>query len=270
MNINDVRYGGKYHQYFWNKDKNPNATIENGLANCTTLVYGLCLIDGLKPVNTIRNASVWHNYLSKNWTSIPFDITKLKVGDIIEWTTNVHVARVSRITDGKVYVYASWYTGEHGRSTYNGDYDTRHFRSLEEMSDFFYYNYPTRFFHEWSLEEESKGVGGQPNYILVMPTVNPTDRKKNENQIEILDGFVQNVRDENGQVVGLAQSGFYTVYGSKDENGYIWYKVAENRYIALVNGRVVYLPKDDESDLKKEIAELKERLRQIHSLSEVD
>lgn len=264
MNINDVRYGGKYHKFFWDKI-NPNATLDNGLANCTTLVYGLCLIDGTKPVSVIRSANAWHNYLINGWSASAFDKSKVKVGDIIEWVKNCHVARVSRITDGVIYVYASWYTGEHGKSIYNGEYDTRHFRSLEEMSDFFYHNYPTRFFHEWSLEDESKGVGGSPDLLLSMPTFKPTEKNTNQDQIEVLEDCVQNVRDNSGNIIGTIGSGFYNVYGAKSESGYIWYSIAQNAWVALVNGRVVYYPK--ENDLEKENERLKMKLRQIHELS---
>ena len=48
--LDELRIGGRYNSFFWD-DLNPNATISNGLANCTTLAYGDCLIDGWQPVS---------------------------------------------------------------------------------------------------------------------------------------------------------------------------------------------------------------------------
>ena len=265
-NLKDFAFGGKYNDYVWNVLNNPNATIENGLANCTTLAYAFSFILGNpRPVSKIVSASNWHRVLVNGWTAKPYGSANLKVGDIIEWVDHVHVATVIEIKEGEAWLGCSWYTGEHGVSVYGGTYDTRPFISLEQLSDFMTENYPFRFYHECSLYEEAQRVGGMPEYILVAPEkVKPVERDPSRDQIEVLTNE-QNIRDNDNNIVGVAQSGFYNVLGTKEANGYIWYMVEKNRYIAGVKGRVVFLSGDYES-LKRENEILKEKIRRIKEI----
>ena len=129
--INDLSYNGKYREQCWDKRLNPNADIENGLANCTTAVYAFCLIEGDPiPVSKIVSANRWHEVLINDWTYIPYDPNEVEVGDIIEWVQGCHVAKVGDIVDGKPYINGSYYTGEHGVSVYNKKYDTRPWKNL--------------------------------------------------------------------------------------------------------------------------------------------
>lgn len=274
-NTIDFIYEGIFHKFFWDKSINPNADITNGLNNCTTMAYGLSLIDGigdidsLRPVSKIVSAGNWHRYLTNGYSFIPFDSSKAKVGDIIEWES--HVAKVVSLNDG-IIVGSSFYTGEHGKSIYEGKYDTRPWGTLEEMSAWMYKHYPFRMYHECTWEKESSYVGGQPTYLLIKPTViYPVERNEEVDQIHVLTDS-QNIRDNDNNIVGVAIHGYYNVLQSKISHGYIWYEVESNRYIAGVKNRVEYIPsmndvKTQNELLKKENNELKERLRQIHNLS---
>lgn len=255
--LNDLKYGGKCHAFFWG-DLNPNATISNGLANCTTLAYGDCMLDGWQPVSKIVNANKWHNYALG--TVLPFDRNSIQKGDVLEWINGCHVAKVDSVEDG-IMLNCSWYTGEHGVAVWNGSFDTRHFESLQQMSDFFITNYPTRFYHYWSLDDECRGVGDEPQYIIRrMPMLEPDDENTSIDQIHVLTSE-QNVRTApNGDVVMTARSGFYNVYGQFNDGRYIWYNVKENLWIAGVNGRVDYIESDSDIDkLKREIELLSKR-----------
>ena len=65
-------------KFYWDYMVNPNATIENGLANCTTFVYGAIKEDGhLAPVTSIVGANRWHQVLTNGWMAIPYDTQKL-------------------------------------------------------------------------------------------------------------------------------------------------------------------------------------------------
>lgn len=259
-NINDFAYEGKYKRFVWDISYNPNATIENGMANCTTLAYAYAYINHKPlPVKKIVSAGNWNRVLTNGWKAELYGSIPLKKGDILEWDD--HVATMIS-TDR---LASSFYTGEHGKSIYEGKYDTRNFASLKEMSDWMVANYPYRFYHETDVATESNQIGSLPKYILVSPeSVEPVQRDPGRDQIEVLTNE-QNIRDNDGNIVGVAESGFYNVYGSKQANGYIWYMVAENRYIALVKGRVVFLPSNYE-ELKKENEELKRRLEEISKL----
>ena len=274
INIDDLRCNGKYHNYFWNPEYNPNATVTNGLANCTTLCVGLTYVNNQPyPVSSIPNANSFHTRLINGWDYIKFDRSKLKVGDIIEWTSDCHVCTVADIIDGVVYVHSSWYTGEHGKSIWNGKFDTRYnIRSLEQLSDFMFDNYPYRTYHYTDLDTECSQVGGQPQYLLIAPSqIKPDGEDKNKNQIIILTN-VQNVRNApNGSVIGVALSGFYNVYDSFDDGKYVWWQIDEG-WVAQVNGRVIYVPRQSDlyDDLVKENKELKKRLDKIRGLSEYE
>lgn len=259
--LDDLKYGGLMHPFFWG-DLNPNATISNGLANCTTMTFGDCMVDGWQPVSRIVNANSWHNYA--NGSVLPFDRNNIQKGDVLEWVSGCHVAKVESV-EGNIMLNCSWYTGEHGVAVYNGSFDSRHFSSMQQMSDFFITNYPTRFYHYWSLDDECRGVGGEPQYIIrSLPMLEPDDENTNIDQIHVLTSE-QNVRTApNGDVIMTARCGFYNVYGQYNDGKYIWYNVKQNLWIAGVNGRVEFIESNaDIRKLKKEIEMLTKRNSQL-------
>lgn len=285
--INDLSYGGKYHNEAWNPQFNKEATIPNALANCTAGVIAFCLIERDPiPVSVISDASNWHNYLTNGWRCIDFDEKKVKVGDIIQWVDKCHVCKVADIQDGTIYINGSFYTGEHGVAYYQGKYDTRNrFQALQELSDFMISQYPTRFYHYWTLDKESQMVGGQPEHILVCPdNVSPVERNTNVNQIQTTDEGLR-IRTEpslNGEIVGHVQLGYYNVLQTKEADGHTWYEIGPNRWCADVT--VNYLPKQDDiiaeiqkyfdamksevSNLTDENEKLKQKLNEIKAICE--
>lgn len=251
-------------RFYWDINLNPYASIVNGLADCTAFSYGAIIEDGHRPVvSRVCNANNFHKYLINGWSYIPFDEEKLEIGDIVEWSAKCHVAVVS---DKEKNISGSFYTGMHGRAYYNGKFDTRSFVSLKEMSDWMVANYPTRFFHHWSIEEESRWCGGSPEYILKHPLYSvPED--KTRPQIHVLTDDM-NVRDNSNNVLKRAENGFYNVLGTKESGGYTWYEVEKGKYIAGYPGRVVFIPEADDvlqrlQFLENENAELKSKLDQI-------
>ena len=247
--INDLSFGGKYHDACWNPKYNKEANIQNALANCTTAVIAFCLIEkNPLPVSTIANASNWHNLLINGWRCIDFDKSKVKVGDIIQWVDKCHVCKVADIVDGTIYINGSFYTGEHGVAYYNGKYDTRNrFNSLQDLSNFMTSEYPTRFYHYWTLDKEAQMTGGQPEHILVCPdTITPTERNTNVDQIQTTDDTLR-IRTKpslEADVVGHVQVGYYNVIASKKVDGYTWYQLATDRWCADIS--TIYLPAEDD------------------------
>lgn len=258
FNIEDFSFGGRFHDYCWNPSYNPNATIENGLANCTTMSFAFSLILHFPtPVKRIVSAGNWHRVLDNDYTYYPYGTCQIKVGDILEWSD--HVATVIEIKEGEPIVGSSWYTGEHGKSIYDGKYDTRNFSSLKELSDFMIQNYPYRFYHECSLYDESNMVGGLPLYVLKGTEFSPVERDESKNQIEVLTDE-QNIRKD-GKVIGVAKKGYYNVLSIKEDN-LLWYEIQPNLFIAQVDNRVKYLP----CTYKEEIEILREKLRRIKEI----
>ncbi len=278
-NIQDLAYGGKYHDQGWNPNLNKEADVLNCRANCTCATIQECLIEGYPlPQETIHNASSWHKYLTHGWKCIPYNVDSVKRGDIIEWEEKCHVAIVDKVDDGIVFLHCSWYTGEHGKSVYGGKWDTRtSFSTMKEVSDFMVANYPYRFYHYVTLQDESNGVGGAPEYILVNPLnmVHPTAQDKSKDQIQVTTDC-QNIRNNNGSIIGVADSGYYDVFDQKEDSDYIWYKVGNDSYIAGVKGRVLFIPKEVTIDwesryveLEKEYNALKDNVLEIHKLSDI-
>lgn len=263
--VEDFAYHGKFKEYCWNPLYNPNATVENGLANCTTLAIAFSFIlKNTYPVKRIVSANNWHRVLTNGWTVKPYGATEIEVGDIIEWSDNCHVATVLYINDGEPFLGCSWYTGEHGVAMYDGQYDTRHFATLEELSNFMVDNFPFRFYHECSLHEEANMVGGLPEYVLKAPKkIQPVEEDRTRDQIRVLTDE-QNVRNSENEIVGIAQNGYYNVLHTKQFNGYTWYMIDADRWIAGVKGRVVFIPRSEEiDDLRRENEQLKADMKKI-------
>lgn len=159
-NSDDLKIDGKYGKYFWDRTINPNASVQNGLSNCTTLTYGLCKLRGLgAPVSTIRNAGNWYKNLNADWEYMPYDRTELRKNDIVEWSNHVV------LMEDHDYCHCSWYTGCHGKSVYEGSWDTRPYNSLEELCSAMQ-AWPYRFYHYTTIEQEIKGAGSEPLRIL--------------------------------------------------------------------------------------------------------
>ena len=275
--LNDIKFGGSLHDKLWNIQNNPNATVANCISNCTTLTYGLA---DIKPVSQIVGASNWHNYLTNGWIAIPFDRTLVKEGDIIEWSDHYHVALVDKKDDSGIWLHCSWYTGVHGVAVYDGHWDNRPFGTPKEVSDFMSEHYPTRMYHYWELDDECRGVGGEPDYILVKPLVIEPDLKDSTIDQILVKTNEQNVRinpSTSSGIVGVAQEGYYNVYDTQNDGKYVWYEIKDCHWIAGVNGRVDFIEGEDDTDLlKKEIKLLKaenkkllDRMGKIHDLSEV-
>lgn len=271
--INDLSYGGKYHNQCWNPQFNKEATIPNALANCTAAVIAFCLIENdPSPVSVISDASNWHNYLTNGWRCIDFDASKVKVGDIIQWVDKCHVCKVADIQNGTIYINGSFYTGEHGVAYYNGKYDTRNrFKSLQELSDFMTTEYPTRFYHYWTLDKESQMVGGRPEHILVCPdNVFPVERNTNVDQIQTTDeGLrIRTAPSLEGEIVGHVQVGYYNVLQTKEADGYTWYEIGNNRWCADVS--TIYLPKQDDiiAEIQRYFDAMKTEIESLTSKNE--
>lgn len=269
LTLDKIKYGGEYHYYFWDPAFNPVATIEDCLPDCTTFVIGDCGVTGTpRPVSKVVGASHWHEHLTNDWNLIPFDPSKLKVGDVIEWTAVPHVGRVFKIVDGTPWIRGSFYTGENGVSTLSdGSYDTRsHFTSLQQVSEYFEKNYPSRMYHEWPLDKMNRKVGAQPAYILSMPNKIPSvERNETVDQIRTTDTSLR-IRTSpslSGAIVGHVDTGYYNVYAienaseadkkyykeQRGEDIKYWYEISKDRWCSDIT--TDFLPKKTDTDISR-------------------
>lgn len=258
--IKGLEYGGSAHKYYWDKNNNPNATLANGLANCTTLVYGRVQEEGKPvPVKSIVAGGKWHKSLINGWVSLKYNPNNVQVGDLIEWDTHNHIAYVEKIENGIIYISGSFYTGIHGKARWEGAYDKRNFSSLKELSDWMIKNYQYRFYHYCPVETESKWCGGAPEYIVRYPQqkksiVTPVAQNKKVNQV-LVSTNEQNIRDNNNTILGTASAGYYNVIKSKKSGTYTWYEIENNKWIAAVAGRVKFIKMEEEQKEIKPIYE---------------
>lgn len=261
--IEEVRYNNPY---FWNKDINPLATIENCLPNCVCCACGLLASAKLpQMVDRWTNARELHKHLINGWIAVPYAEYKnyIKVGDAIEWCNGNHVAVVSSTSDG-IWISGSFYTGIHGTATYGGDYDTRDgIGSLKDADAFFFNNYAYRYFHYVSLDTENRWCGSEPDYVLVAPnSINPVSRDTTKDQIYVgTTGLrVRSEPNTTSQINGTAKIGYYNiseiVVGGDFEGGNTWYKV-EDFYLASVEG-VQYFKKEEIAPIEEMMALIKQ------------
>lgn len=255
--------------FYWDISRNPYAIVKTCLADCTCYVYGAVIEEGHRPLTSFKqcDANNIHQSLINGWSRIPYDRNRLEEGDVIQWVKHCHVAMYT----GGGCISGSFYTGMHGKAWYNGKFDTRSFKTLQECNDWMWKNYPERMFHHWSIEKECSWVKrkddeGYPEFILKHPLYSVSEDKSVDQIFVSADDM--NVRNDKNEVLKRAEKGFYNVLGWKDNNGYRWYEVEKGKYIAGVESRVTFIPKQDDvyvrlAYLEKENAELKEKLDQI-------
>ena len=258
--------------FYWDINRNPYAIVKTCLADCTCFVYGAIIEDGHRPLTKFKrcDANSIEQSLINGWSRIAYDKSKLEKGDVIQWVKHCHVA----VYTGNGEISGSFFTGMHGRAYYNGTFDTRTFKSLQECNDSMIKNYPDRFFHHWSIEKEMSWVKGKdddgsPEYILKHPLYSVAENPSVD-QI-FASGDDMNVRNDKNEILKRAEKGYYNVLGWKDSNGYRWYEVEKGKYIAGYDGVVTYIPAKDDvlvrlQILENENAELNQRIEQIKEL----
>lgn len=75
----------------------------------------------------------------------------------------------------------------------------------------------------------------------------PVERNDQVNQLEVIKNKLR-IRTEpslKGDILGFAELGYYNDLETKEADGYTWHKVAENNWLADVDGYVKLLPKQD-------------------------
>lgn len=184
-NLSHFEYGaGAWSQYYWDPAYNPGATFNLCLPNCTTLAYGRPLENGYPaPVTEFRNANNWHLYVNtgEDWYLMTYTSgMALIAGDIVEWSNGEQHVAVVETNGTDPYISGSWYTSR-SASLVGGN-------TLQDVSDYFSVNEPTRFYHyrRLSWENTNGGHGNEPSYVIRYggtPTPPPTPTESLQIQI---------------------------------------------------------------------------------------
>lgn len=98
------------------------------------------------------------------------------------------------------------------------------------------------------------------------------ERDETKNQVEV---FVDQLRvrtepNLNGKILGFAKKGFYNVLDKAEADGYTWFKIADNQWIAYSEDWGKYYPKEKDykqlyEESLKEISKLKEEINQLNN-----
>ena len=100
-----------------------------------------------------------------------------------------------------------------------------------------------------------------PTEIVKVGTPVKRDEKKDQIEVVVAELNVRNKPSTNATKVGFANIGIYDIIKSSEANGYTWYEIEENKWIATKEGvwtklhkkvEVVEPPKNDELDTKEE------------------
>lgn len=100
-----------------------------------------------------------------------------------------------------------------------------------------------------------KGVVGALRPIIYTDRLspNPTSRNEEINQIYVNSSNTMYCRltpdtsIENKTIDKFVKVGYYNILEELDSNGYHWYKISEDRYVAKIDGIVEYKPKKEDS-----------------------
>ena len=194
---------------------------------CTWWVYYRCLSVGFSPpcwydgygdsgIGSYTNAKEWIKNIRDPWQAKGLDYTPV-AGDII---------------------------------VYDGEYGHVQFMETNTMYSEYSSGNPNSFKNGKVSDYYNKSILGYLHFPLNV--LEPVERNTNVNQIQTTDPELR-IRTKpslDGDVVGYVQLGYYNVLDSKDADGYIWYKLAKDRWCANIS--TIYLPSDD-ADIIKEI-----------------
>lgn len=223
--------------------------VEYSMPNCTIFCIAEQLENG-RPMPVLRdlNANQWHTVVNtaEGWTAFPYkNGMTLLAGDIVEWGCN-HVATIE--DDGvNPLVSASWWTNYDGTSK-GARYNNPICKNQQEVSNYFIKNYPYRFYHSTTFEDECKRGGGnaKPTYVFRYIAPQPVEKDITKNQIySNVKGL--NIRKEpntTSTIIGTLPNGYFDVQEVIKKSDYTWFNLGDC-YVAQVNGVEYYEAKKE-------------------------
>lgn len=101
----------------------------------------------------------------------------------------------------------------------------------------------------------------------ITPTVK-RDETKDQLQVNKMDLRVRKAPATNQTILGFAKEwGIYNYYEVKEQGGYMWYKIADNQWLANSEDWCTIMPKKDDkqtiADLQKQVEQLKKEKQEL-------
>ena len=179
------------------------------------------------------------------------DISDLYVGKVIpqntvfyhEGTKGYVTGAHNHVTVGKgKFTGSGWYKNSQGQWCINNQYEIN--KALFVYKDVDIVN---GYGYDWKRTSD-----------FVVNNITPNvDRNESKNQVEVLVTQLR-VRTEpslSGSILGFANVGFYNVLEQKENDGYVWFKIADNQWIATNEEWTKYYPANDYKKLYEEALE---------------
>lgn len=199
--------------------------------------------------------SIWHDN----------DVSNLSVGKVIkqneifyqEGTKGYVTGKHNHVTVGKgKFTGSGWYENEKGQAwCINNQYPIN--KAL--------------FLYKDVKIENDYGYKWERTSDFVVNEITPNvKRDETKNQVEVIVDQLR-VRTEpslKGTILGFAKRGFYNVLDQKQADGYLWYKIANNQWIATDKEWTIYYPASDYKTLYEQEVQKNVKLQeQIVSLT---
>lgn len=265
MFVQRYDYPSSSHRYYWNK---PYIQKVYSWGNCTTWCYarsaeaisvhiqkntttinqsGYALTTDKPIFATDRDYNACNWYANTLWQKgqIP-KVASIVVYDSGNWSSLGHVMFVEQVnSDGTIVVT------EGGRTSSGGGVGQ--------------YGFKRRTCNPQNACGDCKLLG----YIYnpYFDELQPVDKDVTRNQVEVTIDNLR-VREHAGlteNIIGICPKGIFNLNGkTKDVDGYTWYELEDNHYIAKMVG-VNYYPKGDETSLEKQIKDLTEELAIVNN-----
>ena len=149
-------------------------------------------------------------------------------------------------------------------AVFDGNYGHVQFMETDTMYSE-YSNGDPNSFRNGKFEKKSNLLG-----FLHYPytTIEPVKRNPSVNQIQTTDNSlrIRTLPSLSGEIVGHVQIGFYNVLSQKENDGYIWYEIAKDRWCASVT--VNYLPSDKDDIIEQIERYFNDMKQQVNSLKD--
>lgn len=84
------------------------------------------------------------------------------------------------------------------------------------------------------------------------------DEKKNQLEVKVTELRVRTTPSLNGEIIGHAKEGFYNYYEIVDAEGYNWYRIADNQWIAYNEEWETIYPKKEDKFIQLKVLDEKD------------
>ena len=226
-------------------------------------IYTNCNAVWLESNNKVKYADGTEDYMTV-MTLHDNDVSNLKVGKVIKQGEVYYQPGVKGNVTGS-HIHIAVGKGKFsGTGWYKNSYDAWCINNQ--------YNIVNGLFLYDKVKIENAMYDWKKTSTFIVDNITPNvERNESVNQVEVLVDQLRVRKEPNlkGEVLGYAKKGFYNVLNQKESDGYLWYEIGTNQWIAAneKDGWTKYYPASDYKKLyEEELAKNKKLEEQIKNL----